>query len=71
MVDGVALGTTAPEVVPTEPRVVVGAGPGPAGTVVLAYTGALVGATTAEVVIGLTMVQGQLVMVKVVDSVAV
>lgn len=70
MVDGVAVGTTGAEVVPTEPPVV-GAGPGPAGTVVLAYTGALVGATTAEVVIGLTMVQGQLVMVKVVDSVAV
>jgi len=64
--DGEADGTT---VVPTEPGVV-GATVG-AAVVALVYTGAVVGATTLEVVTGLMMVQGQLVMVKVVDSVAV
>jgi len=61
MVDGVGVEDALAEVVPTEPAVVV----------LLEYTGAVVGATTLEVVTGLTMVQGQLVMVKVVDSVAV
>jgi len=68
MVDGVAVAEVLAEVVPTavlvEAAVVT-------ATVVLEYTGVLVGATTLEVVTGLTMVQGQLVMVRVVDSVAV
>jgi hypothetical protein len=69
MVDGVALGFPVTEVVPTADLV---------GTavVVLAYTGVWVGAqvlqyTTLVVVTGLITVHGQLVMVKVVDSVAV
>jgi len=66
MVDGVAVAETLAEVVPTEVAAVVGT-----AAVVLAYTGALVGATTEAVVTGLTIVQGQLVMVKVVLSVAV
>jgi len=67
MVDGVAVAEALTEVVPTEPLVGV-----VAATVVLAYTGALLaGATTLEVVTGLTMVHGQLVMVKVVEAVAV
>jgi len=70
MVDGTDEGEAKAEVVPTEPALVAGAG-GAAGAVVLEYTGALVGATTLEVVTGLTMVQGQLVMVKVVASVTV
>jgi len=69
MVDGVAVAEDLAEVVPTEPAEVEAAVV--ATTVVLAYTGVLAGATTLEVVTGLTMVQGQLVMVKVVDSVAV
>jgi len=69
MVDGVAVAEALTEVVPTEPLVEAGV---VAATVVLAYTGALLaGATTLEVVTGLTMVQGQLVMVKVVEAVAV
>jgi len=61
MVDGDGVEEALTEVVPTEPAVVV----------LFLYTGAVVGATTLEVVTGLMMVQGQLVMVKVVDSVAV
>jgi len=64
MVDGVGVAVALTEVVPTLVATV-------AAVVVLAYTGALVGATTLEVVTGLTIVQGQLVMVRVVDSVAV
>jgi len=59
MLVGVAVAEALTEVVPTAVLEAV--------TVVLAY-GTLDGATTLEVVIGLTMVQGQLVMVKVVDS---
>jgi len=63
IVDGVGVAEAKMEVVPT---LVLTA----AVVVLLTYTGTLV-ATTLEVVTGLTMVQGQLVMVKVVDSVAV
>jgi hypothetical protein len=69
MVDGVAVGEDLTEVVPTEPGVVAAAVV--AATVVLAYTGVLTGATTLEVVTGLTMVHGQLVMVSVVDWISV
>jgi len=69
MVDGVAVAEDLAEVVPTEPGVVEAAVV--AATVVLAYTGVELGATTLEVVTGLTMVHGQLVMVKVVLAVAV
>jgi len=73
--DGVAEadGETLTEEVPTETAVVVGttAGAEVVTTVPLVYTGAEDGATTAEVVTGLTTVQGQLVMVKVVEAVAV
>jgi len=69
MVDGVADAEALTEVVPTEDLVATGVVA--AGVVVLAYTGALDGATTLEVVTGLTTVQGQLVMVKVVEAVAV
>jgi len=62
MVDGVGDGLLLTEVVPT--GVLVATGVVEAGTVVLAYTGGD-GLTTAEVVTGLTMVHGQLVMVKV------
>jgi len=68
-VDGVADAEALTEVVPTEDLVATGVVA--AGVVVLAYTGALDGATTLEVVTGLTTVQGQLVMVKVVEAVAV
>jgi len=71
MVDGAEVAATWVEVVPTA---VVAAGPVvvAAATVVLAYTaGALLGTTTLEVVTALTTVQGQLVMVKVVEAVAV
>jgi len=61
MVDGVDVAEALTLVVPT---LLV------AAAVVLAYTGAEV-ATTDEVVTGLTIVHGQLVMVKVVDSVTV
>jgi hypothetical protein len=72
MVDGVAEAEALAEVVPTEPLLVATVAGVVAATVVLAYTGALLaGATTLEVVTGLTMVQGQLVMVKVVEAVAV
>jgi len=58
-------------VTPTVPTAVVaGVAAAVVETVALTY-GALVGATTLEVVTGLTTVQGQLVIVKVVDSVAV
>jgi hypothetical protein len=70
MVDGVADGEALAEVVPTADLVATGV-VATAGVVVLAYTGADDGATTLEVVTGLTTVHGQLVMVKVVDSVAV
>jgi len=63
MVDGVDVAEVLMLVVPT---LLVAA----AVVVVLAYTGAEV-ATTDEVVTGLTTVHGQLVMVKVVDSVTV
>jgi len=63
MVDGVDVAEVLMLVVPT---LLVAA----AVVVVLAYTGAEVG-TTDEVVTGLTIVHGQLVMVKVVDSVTV
>jgi len=64
------------DVVPMEPAVEEAGATVGAAVVVLAYTGALVGAqveqyTTLEVVIGETTVHGQLVMVKVVLSVAV
>jgi len=63
MVDGVAVAELLTLVVPT---LLVAA----AVVVVLAYTGAVVG--TADVVVtGLTTVHGQLVMVRVVDSVTV
>jgi len=68
MVDGVAVAETLAEVVPTEPALV---------DVVLAKAGALVGTeqvlqyTTLEVVTGLTIVQGQSVMVRVVASLTV
>jgi len=62
MVDGVDVAEALTLVVPT---LLVAA-----AVVVLAYTGAEV-ATTDEVVTGLTIVHGQLVMVKVVDSVTV
>jgi hypothetical protein len=75
MVDGVAGAEALAEVVPTALLVAAGV-VAAAGVVVLAYTGAEDGAqvlqyTTDEVVTGLTTVHGQLVMVKVVDSVAV
>lgn len=63
MVDGVLVAEVLMLVVPT---LLVAA----AVVVVLAYTGVEV-ATTDEVVTGLTIVHGQLVMVKVVDSVTV
>jgi len=68
MVDGVGVLEALTEVVPTEVLTAV--------VVVLAYTGAVVGTqelqyTTDEVVTGLTTVQGQLVMVKVVLAVTV
>jgi len=66
---GVAEGEALTEMVPT--ALLVAAGVVAAGVVTLAYTGGEDGVTTAEVVTGLTTVQGQLVMVKVVDSVAV
>jgi len=69
MVDGVADAEALTEVVPTEDLVATGVVA--AGVVVLAYTGALDGATTLEVVTGLTTVQGQLVTVKVMASVMV
>jgi len=70
MVDGTAVTEALTEVVPT--AVVAATGVvATAGVVALTYTGADDGATTAEVVTGLTTVHGQLVMVKVVDSVAV
>jgi hypothetical protein len=60
------------EVVPTATGVVAGT---PAGVVVatvpLVYTGVETGATTDVLVTGWTTVQGQLVMVKVVEAVAV
>jgi len=62
MVDGVGVAEALTLVVPTLVLTAV--------VVVLAYTGAEV-ATTDEVVTGLTTVHGQLVMVKVVDSVTV
>jgi len=70
MVVGAAVVTALVEVVPTAvvPAALVVA---TAGVVVLAYTGAEDGTTTAEVVTGLTTVHGQLVMVKVVEAVAV
>jgi hypothetical protein len=77
MVDGVAEAEALAEVVPTEPLLVATVAGVVAATVVLAYTGALLAGaqvlqyTTLEVVTGLTMVQGQLVMVKVVEAVAV
>jgi hypothetical protein len=71
MVDGVADAEALTEVVPTDDLVATGVVATTAGVVVLAYTGAEDGATTLEVVTGLTTVHGQLVMVKVVDSVAV
>jgi len=67
MVGGVAEGEDLTEVVPTLVAGLVGA-----AVVVLAYTGAVVGTATAlEVVTGLITVQGQLVIVKVVESVTV
>jgi len=63
MVDGVDVAEVLMLVVPT---LLVAA-----AVVVLAYTGVEVAATTDEVVTGLTIVHGQLVMVKVVDSVTV
>jgi len=70
MVDGTAVAEALTEVVPT--AVVAATGVvATAGVVALTYTGTEDGATTAEVVTGLTTVHGQLVMVKVVDSVAV
>jgi len=70
MVVGVEAAVVATEVVPTAVLL------GVEVTVALVYTGAVVGIqvlqyTTLEVVTGLTTVHGQLVMVKVVDSVAV
>lgn len=71
MVDGVGDTVALAEVVPTAVVATVVAPPAvavwtTAGAVVLTYTGADVGTlTTAEVVTGLTMVHGQLVMVKV------
>jgi len=62
MVDGVGVAEALTLVVPTLVLTAV--------VVVLAYTGDEV-ATTDEVVTGLTIVHGQLVMVKVVDSVTV
>jgi len=67
MVDGVEDGELLTEVVPT-----LVAGLVAAAVVVLAYTGAVVGTATALVVVtGLMTVQGQLVIVKVVESVTV
>jgi hypothetical protein len=71
MADGVGVeeAFTETEVVPTEPAVTETAG---LVAVLLEYTtGAVVGATTLEVVTGLTTVQGQLVTVKTVASVIV
>jgi len=63
MVDGAGVLEALTETVPTADVAAL-----VATAVVLAYTGALLGATTAEVVTGWTTVHGQLVMVKVVAS---
>jgi len=66
MVDGVGVEEAKTEVVPTLAGTLV------VEVVVLAYTGVVVGTTTAlEVLTGLMTVHGQLVIVKVVASVAV
>jgi len=71
MVDGTGVEVVLTEVVPTAVVATTGVVATTAGVVVLTYTGTEDGATTAEVVTGLITVQGQLVMVKVVEVVAV